>query len=418
MKYNKILDNNQWKSYFFDELLEEINIKNKNSQDFPVLTVSQGRGIILQSEKFNKEIASEDKTGYKCVPKESIVFNPNYLNFGAIGTQDIVEIGLVSSIYGVFKIKKPDLLNYNFLKYLIRSSIMTKEYNKFANGSSAIVLTGELHGMHVRLSVSIKDFKKIKWMYPSLKEQEKIAEILTIVDNKIKNTEQLIEKTKEFKNGLMNQLLTKGIGHKEYKQTKFGEIPNEWEIKKLSEIGEIITGSTPSTKNEEFWNGDINFISPADIDENKYIEGSVRKVTKHGSNKGREIPKYSILVTCIGSTIGKLGINKEKCLTNQQINSIIPFKDINFSFIYYSLLFNKKELRQLQSTTAIPMVNKSTFSKLEILFPPAKEQLKIVSILSSVDDQFEKYEQEKAKYQELKKGLIQQLITGQLRVKM
>ena len=95
----------------------------------------------------------------------------------------------------------------------------------------------------------------------------------------------------------------------------------EWELKSLGEIGEIITGKTPSTKDLDLWNGDIQFVTPTDITENKYQHSTERTIKKADNLK--ILPQKSIMFTCIAS-IGKMSLSLNPCVTNQQINSVIP----------------------------------------------------------------------------------------------
>lgn len=416
MKTNSKMNMSDWKTYCFEDLFEEINIKNKDGNEYPVLSVTQGRGIVLQSDKYKKEIASENKTGYKCVPKKSIVFNPNYLNFGAIGVQEVVEIGLVSSIYGVFKIRNTDLLDYDFVKYLIRTPMLIKEYNKFANGSSAIVLTGELHGMHVRLSVSIKDFKKITWKFPPLKEQRRIAELLLAFDRKINNAIQLSDKAKELKKGLMQQLLTKGIGHTEFKQTELGEIPVDWEEKTIGELFKFEGGSQPPRNTFVFEERDgyIRLIQIRDYKTDKYqtyipLDLAKRFCTKDDIMIGRYGPPVFQILRGIE---GSYNVALIKAIPNEKLD-----KEYAYYYLCTERLFNLID-KLSQRTSGQTGVDMEALRAYPLPLPSIKEQQKIAQILSTVDEQIEVYEQEKAKYEELKKGLMQQLLTGQIRVKI
>jgi len=171
-----------------------------------------------------------------------------------------------------------------------------------------------------------------------IKEQRKIAAILTSVDEVIEKTQAQINKLKDLKKAMMQELLTKGIGHTEFKDSPVGRIPKEWEVIPIRKLGEIVTGFTPSTKEKKYWNGDIPFVCPADCDCSKYVMKTNRKVTKLGAKQGRILPQNSILVTCIGSTIGKMAMINQKSITNQQINSIICNDRYNPTFIYYSIL--------------------------------------------------------------------------------
>jgi type I restriction enzyme S subunit len=261
---------------------------------------------------------------------------------------------------------------------------------------------------------------------PPLPEQRKIAQILETVDNAIEKTEKIIEKYKRIKQGLMQDLLTKGIDengnirsektHK-FKDSPLGRIPEEWEVVRLGEVGEIITGSTPPTQNSEYYGDEYLFISAEDIQDKKYIENTTKKLTKLGMNIQRKIPPMSICVVCIGS-IGKIAITKYECSTNQQINTIIPnLKIYDPEALYYFINFHiQSPLRIEAGLQAVPIVKKSAFSKILIPLPPLSEQKRIAEILSQIDQAIEKEEKYKQKLERLKKGLMEDLLTGKVRV--
>ncbi len=197
---------------------------------------------------------------------------------------------------------------------------------------------------------------------------------------------------------------------RKFKQTEIGRIPKEWEVAKIGEIGEVITGTTPSTKVKEYWGEGYLFVTPTDFPNEKYVRKTERSVTQKGVEKAKIIPKDSVMVTCIAS-IGEVAMSSEECITNQQINSIVCGEKANPHYIYYAMKFRKNVLKRWAGITTSPIIKKSLFEKFPIPLPSLPEQQKIAEILSTVDQAIEKAEEAMAKTVRLKKGLMQELLT-------
>ncbi len=161
----------------------------------------------------------------------------------------------------------------------------------------------------------------------------------------------------------------------------------------MGEVGEIITGKTPSVRNPEDWGNNFLFITPSDYcNYGKYAKNSIRKLSVSGLErlKKKVLPPKSILVTCIGSDMGKVVMNNVMCITNQQINAIVPYKEYDNDFVYYSLLNAYDTLRVLGGDgTAVPIVNKSDFENIVLKMPSLVEQKRIAGVLSSLDDKID-----------------------------
>lgn len=148
----------------------------------------------------------------------------------------------------------------------------------------------------------------------------------------------------------------------------------------MGEVGEVITGSTPSKDIAEYYGGDIPFYKPTDLDLGINTNSASDTLTIEGYNLSRKLPVGSILVTCIGATIGKTGLISTEGACNQQINAIIPSSLITSTFLYYSCIseYFQKEIRNHASATTLPILNKNNFTKLLIPLPPLSEQQRIV----------------------------------------
>lgn len=241
----------------------------------------------------------------------------------------------------------------------------------------------------------------LKIPLPPLPEQKAIAQVLSDSDSLIQAIEQKLAKKRAIKQGAMQKLLT----------------PKEdWEVKKLGDIGNVITGSTPSTKIEQYWNGNIPWVTPTDISNSlKNISTSEREITQNGLKATRKLPANTLLVTCIAS-IGKNAILRKKGACNQQINAIVPFEGNNVDFLYYLIENNKKLILSKAGITATLMVSKKVFSEIEFVIPNPKKQKEIATILSDMDAEIEQLEQKLSKYKMLKQGLMQNLLTGKIRL--
>lgn len=168
---------------------------------------------------------------------------------------------------------------------------------------------------------------------------------------------------------------------------------NIWQSVKVAELGRIVTGKTPKTAITENYGGDILFLTPSDDMSVKYVSNTAKTLTERGVSevKNALLPPDTVCVSCIGSDLGKVVITSKNTVTNQQINSIIVDKKrFDVSFVYYAMLILGKELNFISKTsTAVPIVNKSSFSAYKILCPSLEQQKKIVTILSALDSKIE-----------------------------
>ncbi len=197
------------------------------------------------------------------------------------------------------------------------------------------------------------------------------------------------------------------------------KLPQGWTIKTLGEIGEIVTGSTPNTKNREYYGDEYPFYKPTDLNLGYCVENSSNMVSSKGFEISRKLPSKSILVTCIG-TIGKTGLIRSAGICNQQINAIIPKQNICPEFVYFYCISNAMQelLKTNASATTIPILNKTAFSKLPIPLPPLETQKQIVKLLErhfECADKTDKFiESALNKAKQLKQSLLKSAFLGEL----
>ena len=165
-----------------------------------------------------------------------------------------------------------------------------------------------------------------------------------------------------------------------------------WETVKLSELGEIVGGATPSTSNPLYYGGDIPWITPKDLSKHvgRYISFGERNITEDGLNScsAKLLPKHSVLFTS-RAPIGYVAISDAEMATNQGFKSIIPNSNVDYLFLYYLLVYNKSKIEALGSGTTFKEVSGAVMKGVEVSIPDISTQKKIASILSSLDDKIE-----------------------------
>ena len=168
---------------------------------------------------------------------------------------------------------------------------------------------------------------------------------------------------------------------------RFPEYSGEWEKCSIQDYGEVVTGNTPPTSHAEYYkNGSCLWASPADLGINKNITETKTKLSFSGFKKTRNIPKGSVLVTCIGSTIGKMGMATETMSTNQQINSIVVNGKSNSNFVYYAICRAFPRYLSEVGVQAVPILSKANFEKLPNYTTCRKEQDKIGYFFNLLDE--------------------------------
>jgi len=311
--------------------------------------------------------------------------------------------------------------------------------NEFITGFKGYILNQEkVRNSILRIATGIKvysvsktELKKIYLPKPPEDEQIQITNILSLVDSAIQATQNSIKAAEKLKKGLMQNLL---IGKLKpdgrwrtkdefYKDEKFGNVPVGWVVARVKDFGNIQTGKTPPTAEHEVFsdNSDsensIMFLTPGDVGITKYLSTSERHVTLKGLKYSYELPLNTVCIVCIGSTIGKIGITQTISCTNQQINSVILNENNDSEFFYYMMLYRSSHFREIAGINATPQINKSGLSKYKLLRPENKEeQIKISQKIAIVDKEIENKTNKISILHKLKKSLMQNLLTGKVRV--
>ncbi|MGZ0012345.1 restriction endonuclease subunit S [Providencia hangzhouensis] len=259
--------------------------------------------------------------------------------------------------------------------------------------------------------------KSIKVPVPPLPEQKKIAKILSTWDKAIATTEKLIATSQQQKKALMQQLLTGKKRLLDKNGVRFG---GEWKKVRLGNMADMNSGGTPKSNIEEYYGGNIPWVSIADMTkQGKWISSTEKNLTELGleNSSARIYPKNSVLYAMYAS-IGECSIAQVPLSSSQAILGIRPKSELNFEFLYFFLTSLKEKIKLQGQQGTQSNLNAGMVKDFVLYLPDMEEQQKIVAVLAAADQEITTLQQQLDQLKQEKKALMQQLLTGKRRVKV
>jgi type I restriction enzyme S subunit len=282
-----------------------------------------------------------------------------------------------------------------YLYYLLH----TEEFKKF----SSYIGTGlKVFG------ITFFNFAKYETKMPMLPEQTSIGSFFRTLDDTILLYKRKLDSLKQLKKAYLQQMFPQE--RETVPKVRFAGFTGEWIQQTINDIADVVTGSTPPTKEREVYNGGYLFVSPSDIQGNRYIETTTNTLSAEGFNKGRKIKQGASFFVCIGSTIGKIAQATIESVTNQQINSIIGKDCMNDDFIYTLLEKESEKIRKFSATQAVPIINKTTFENIILTLPEIREEQKAVgNFFCNLDEQIATQQTKLNNLKQLKSAYLQKM---------
>ena len=288
------------------------------------------------------------------------------------------------------------------------------------------ILTQEMVGSAGHKRVPFSSIQKFQIPLPSLPEQTAIATILSDTDRLLAALRALIGKKRAVKTAAMQQLLSGSLRLPEFatngslKNSELGEIPEDWEVVKIGEFTDCTAGGTPSTAIPEYWNGDIPWMSSGELHLKQVYDVSGR-ITELGLDNSSTsiVPEKSVLIGLAGQgkTRGTVAISRIPLCTNQSIAAVFPSNLFCSEYLFYNLENRYEELRSLSTGDGgRGGLNLTIIRNLAVPFPSLPEQTAIALTLSDMDSEIAALEARAAKLAQIKQGLMQNLLTGKIRV--
>ena len=338
----------------------------------------------------------EDLSEYQYVPTEIYPQIKNYIvNFDDLIISVAGTLGLVKKVP-----KFLDKANLTENANRISEIQIDIDYLQYYLNTSYIqnrILAVQTNNAQPKLA--LKEIRNFKIKYPPIEEQNKVSRFLFLIDKKINLLENKYKWYKDFKKYLMQQIFTQKL--------RF-DFTYEWDKYLLGDISTIGKGFTPSTSNPDYWEGNLKWLSIADMNQGKYINQTTKKITFEGSKNKEPIKKGTLLMS-FKLSIGKLGILNEDMYTNEAIcNFQWKNKKIMTEYMYYYLSSINILKYGSQAAKGITL-NNETLSTIPVLLPSIEEQNKIIDILSNLDLKINMLENIIKITSKFKKGLLLQM---------
>ena len=386
-----------------EKKLSDIFVERREMQciddEYKLLSFTIEQGVINpEDKKTNKrDFLMKDKASKKFLRTEynDIIYNHANLKYGAINRNKLGK-GLLSPIYAIFYTEQ----NAVFMESVVRNPDFIKRSLKYLEGTVIKLMT-----------LKPRDFLRIKSYIPSIPEQQKIAEFLSTIDTVIEKQKETVSAWEERKKGVMQKLFSQEV---RFKADDGSEFP-DWEEKKLGDCCSLITkGTTPKEYPE---NGDVNFVRIDCIENGSINISKCLKINEqiHNGELARSVLKENDLLCSIAGALGVVTVVTKDILpanTNQALAILRLYESENVQYISKTLssYIMEKYIRECKTVGAQPNLSLGQMRDLIIPYPCSDEQQKIADCLSSLDEVIEKQKATLAAWEELKKGLLQQMV--------
>jgi type I restriction enzyme S subunit len=400
-----------WKATTLEALLREVDMRvadlpRDERQNIEVLSLTKRFGLIPQSERFEKRVATENIDKYKVVKQGWIVYNPYVIWEGAVHALRRKAHGAVSPVYAVWEQKEDD---GGYLDLILRTPEFISVYEKLSSGA-----------VNRRRSIKKDAFLGIEVTVPPLDERRNIATVLGLVQRIIEQNDDLVRVATELKAALMRKLFTEGMRKEPQKQTTIGLLPESWTVGRLGELCTLSTGTTPSTSRKDYYTGDVPFVKTGEIANNR-IRNVETLISKQAlQDYGLKLhPRGTVLMAMYGQgkTRGQVGLLEIEAAITQNAAAIRPSGDIDSEFLWQWLMSRYEDLRKTGALGQLSHLNLGYLRKFEIPKPPLSVQRDIAIALRVVDSRITLAAEKSRLFDDLLRTLTHQLMTAQVRIR-
>lgn len=345
-------------------LIKPAKLQKCGNDDYPVLSMTMHNGLVFQSDKFKKSVASQDKSTYKVVHRNQLVIGFP-IDEGVLATQRITDAGIVSPAYGIWDVDQTKIVP-EFLEYALRCNRAIDYYKAKLRGSTAR-----------RRSLPTPTLLELDVPLPDIEQQRLALTTIHHAKNALDSRQAQLTKLDELIKARFVEMFGDPVTN-----------PFNWPTVELGQRCEIITGNTPSRAEPENYGTYIEWIKSDNINTpSTFLTLAQEYLSEVGFQKCRFVESGSLLMTCIAGSlncIGNVAVTNRRVAFNQQINAITPTCD-NVLYLYWLMILSKPAIHKTINMALKGILSKSQLSSIKFPFPPIECQNQFAAFVEEVD---------------------------------
>ena len=345
-------------------LIKPAKLQKCGNDDYPVLSMTMHNGLVFQSDKFKKSVASQDKSTYKVVHRNQLVIGFP-IDEGVLATQRITDAGIVSPAYGIWDVDQTKIIP-EFLEYALRCNRAIDYYKAKLRGSTAR-----------RRSLPTPTLLELDVPLPDIEQQRLALTTIRHAKNALDNRQAQLTKLDELIKARFVEMFGDPVTN-----------PFNWPTVELGQRCEIITGNTPSRAEPENYGTFIEWIKSDNINTpSTFLTPAQEYLSEVGFQKCRFVESGSLLMTCIAGSlncIGNVAVTNRRVAFNQQINAITPTCD-NVLYLYWLMILSKPAIHKTINMALKGILSKSQLSSIKFPFPSIECQNQFAAFVAEVD---------------------------------
>lgn len=345
-------------------LIKPAKLQKCGNDDYPVLSMTMHNGLVFQSDKFKKSVASQDKSTYKVVHRNQLVIGFP-IDEGVLATQRITDAGIVSPAYGIWDVDQTKIIP-EFLEYALRCNRAIDYYKAKLRGSTAR-----------RRSLPTPTLLELDVPLPDIEQQRLALTTIRHAKNALDSRQAQLTKLDELIKARFVEMFGDPVTN-----------PFNWPTVELGQRCEIITGNTPSRAEPENYGTFIEWIKSDNINTpSTFLTPAQEYLSEVGFQKCRFVESGSLLMTCIAGSlncIGNVAVTNRRVAFNQQINAITPTCD-NVLYLYWLMILSKPAIHKTINMALKGILSKSQLSSIKFPFPSIECQNQFAAFVAEVD---------------------------------